>query len=148
LATYFSKATFSNKNTGELIFASNGWRLINNDGVILTHKLYFDNMPHPGGTPDTTDVINRGSPLFLPHPGDSTKAYLLYGQLFTPFVIGGYNLRADKFFTYALLDIPSKTLIRVKLVTPISSGTRPLHPQRVLRLKGHKIILECAGQSS
>jgi hypothetical protein len=110
LATYFSKATFSNKNTGELIFASNGWRLIDNDGVILTHKLYFDNMPHPGGG-DTTDVYNQSGPLFLPHPGDSTKAYLLYGQLFTPFVIGGYNLRADKFFTYALLDIPSKTLI-------------------------------------
>jgi hypothetical protein len=29
LSTFYSKATFCDKNTGELIFASNGWRLVN-----------------------------------------------------------------------------------------------------------------------
>jgi hypothetical protein len=109
LSSFYSKATFCDKNTGELIFASNGWRLINDDNQILTHKLYFDNLPHPGG-PDTTSVDVASSPLFLAHPGDSTKAYLFYGQ-YSSFSYQQTNLYHDKFFTYALLDIPTKSLI-------------------------------------
>ncbi|MFN4853616.1 MAG: T9SS type A sorting domain-containing protein [Bacteroidota bacterium] len=109
LSSFYSKATFCDKNTGDLIFASNGWRLINGDNQILTHKLYFNNSPHPGG-PDTTGVNVASAPLFLPHPGDSTKAYLFYGQ-YGYFNYPQTNLYHDKFFTYALLDIPSKSLI-------------------------------------
>ena len=110
LTTFAGKASFADRNTGELIFTSNGWRLINGNGTILTHKLYMDNMVNPN-TSDTTNVNNSSGPLFLPFPGDSTKAYLFYGQLFQPFTLNGYFLTADKYFTYALLDIPSKTLI-------------------------------------
>jgi hypothetical protein len=110
LKTFAGKASFSDRNTGEFLFASNGWRLINGEGTILTHKLYLDNMVNPN-TSDTTNVNNISGPLFLPFPGDTTKAYLFYGQLFQPFTLNGYFLTADKYFTYALLDIPSKTLI-------------------------------------
>ncbi len=107
--TFYSSATFCGKNTGELIFASNGWRLVNGDEQIVSHKLWFSNIPHPGG-PDSTNVNIASSPLFLPHPGDSTKAYLFYGQV-SSFNFQPTNLFQDKFFTYALLDIPNKTLI-------------------------------------
>jgi hypothetical protein len=109
LSSFYSKATFCNKNTGELIFASNGWRLVNGDEQIVSHKLWFSNMPHPGG-PDSTNVSNNAGPLFLTHPGDSTKAYLFYGQLWN-YTVQSSNYKMDKYFTYALLDIPTKTLI-------------------------------------
>ena len=109
LNTFYSKATFCDKNTGELIFASNGWRLVNGDEQIVSHKLWFDNIPHPGG-PDSTNVDIISGPLFLPHPGDSTKAYLFYGQ-YINYSLQNLNFVADKFFTYALLDIPTKTLV-------------------------------------
>jgi hypothetical protein len=110
LATFYSSATFADKNTGELIFACNNWRLINGDGNIVSHKLWFDNMPHPQDSPDTTVVNVSAGPLFLPHPGDSTKAFLFYGQM-EDYVIENIGCRLDKFFTYALLDIPNKSLI-------------------------------------
>jgi hypothetical protein len=110
LTTFYSAATFADKNTGELLFACNGWRLINGDGEILSHKLWFDDMPHPQDSPDTTVVNVQAGPLFLPHPGDSTKAYLFYGQLW-PFQMQNQSGRFDKYFTYALLDIPNRTLI-------------------------------------
>jgi hypothetical protein len=49
-------------------------------------------------------------PLFLPHPGDSNKAYMFYGQ-YIPYTIQSLSFKADKFFTYALLDITTKSLI-------------------------------------
>jgi len=110
LSTYFSKATLSDRHTGELLFASNGWRLINGQGEILSYKLWLDEVPHPGDSSDTTNVNITAGPLFLNYPGDSTKAYLFYGQL-KPYSIQNYNFRADAFFTYALLDIPSRSLI-------------------------------------
>lgn len=110
LRTFYSAATFADKHTGELLFACNGWRLINGDGQILSHKLWFDDMPHPQDSPDTTVVNVQAGPLFLPHPGDSTKAYLFYGQLW-PFQMQNQSGRFDKYFTYALLDIPNRTLI-------------------------------------
>jgi hypothetical protein len=109
LSTFYSSATFCNKHTGELIFASNGWRMVNSDNQIISHKLWFSNMPHPGG-PDSTNVDITAGPLFLPHPGDSTKAYLFYGQ-YTGYSIQSLSFQADKYFTFALLDIPSKSLI-------------------------------------
>jgi len=110
LTTFYSAATFADRYTGELLFACNGWRLINGDGEILSHKLWFDDMPHPQDSPDTTVVNVQAGPLFLPHPGDSTKAYLFYGQLW-PFQMQNQSGRFDKYFTYALLDIPNRTLI-------------------------------------
>jgi hypothetical protein len=109
LSTFYSSATFCNKHTGELIFASNGWRMVNSDNQIISHKLWFSNMPHPGG-PDSTNVDITAGPLFLPHPGDSTKAYLFYGQ-YTGYSVQSLSFQADKYFTFALLDIPSKSLI-------------------------------------
>lgn len=110
LSTFFSKASFSDRHTGELIFASNGWRLINGQGDVLTHKLWFDDIPHPGDSSDTTTVNITAGPLFLNDPGDSTKAYLFYGQM-RSFFMQSVSFRADVHFTYALLDIPTRTLI-------------------------------------
>jgi hypothetical protein len=110
LKTFYSAANFAHRNTGELLFACNGWRLINGDGQILSHKLWFDDMPHPFDSADTTAVNVISGPLFLPHPSDSTKAYLFYGQLW-PYNLQNISFRADKYFTYALLDIPTKSLI-------------------------------------
>jgi hypothetical protein len=110
LATFYSAAAFADKNTGELLFACNGWRLINGNGNIVSHKLWFDFMPHPQDSPDTTKVNVTAGPLFLPHPGDSTKAYLFYGQSENYF-LQNELFSADRFYTYALLNIPTKSLI-------------------------------------
>jgi hypothetical protein len=107
---YFSGASFCDRQNGELIFACNGWRLINGQGDVLAHKLWFDDIPHPGDSPDTTTVNIFSGPLFLNDPGDSTKAYLFYGQML-PFLMQNVSFRADVHFTYALLDIPTRTLI-------------------------------------
>ena len=109
MASFYSRASFSDRHTGELIFASNGWRLVNGDNQIVSHKLWFDNTPHPGGV-DSTGVDIVAGPLFLPYPGDSTKAYLFYGQ-YSNYTIQSLNFVADNYFTYAVLDIPSKSLI-------------------------------------
>jgi hypothetical protein len=109
MASFYSRASFSNRHSGELIFASNGWRLLNGDNQIVSHKLWLDNMPHPGGV-DSTGVDIVAGPLFLPHPGDSTKAYLFYGQ-YSNYSLQSLNFVADKYFTFAILDIHSKSLI-------------------------------------
>jgi len=111
LSTFFSKAAFSDRNTGELLFASNGWRLINGLGVILAHKLWRDDVPHPDDSSDTTRVNYAAGPLFLNHPTDSSKVYLFYSQRSAPFFQGQYLTAADIYFTYALLDIPTQSLI-------------------------------------
>lgn len=80
LSTDYSRASFSDKHTGDLLFASNGWRLVNRSGQVLAHKLWRSDIPHPNDTPDTTAVLNSLGPLFLDEPGDDTKAYLFYGQ--------------------------------------------------------------------
>ncbi len=109
MASFYSRASFSDRHTGELIFASNGWRLVNGDEQIVSHKLWLDNTPHPGGV-DSTGVDVVAGPLFLPYPGDSTKAYLFYGQYFN-YSLQSLNFVADKYFTFAVLDIPSRSLI-------------------------------------
>jgi hypothetical protein len=113
LSTFMSRAAFADKHTGELLFASNGWRLINGSGQVLSYKLWSPSIPKPNDTPDSTYVMNTLAPLFLNDPGDSTKAYLFYGQYqlnFAP-ILGPDIPKADQFFTYAYLDIPTQTLI-------------------------------------
>jgi hypothetical protein len=111
LSTSYSRAAFSDRHTGELIFASNGWRLVNRSGQVLAHKLYNDEIPHPGGTADTTNINNFLGPIFLNDPGDSTKAYLFYGQTQRKNYPGIGQAALDVLFTYAYLDIPTQSLI-------------------------------------
>ncbi len=110
LATYYSRAAFSD-TAGNLVFASNGWRLVNSSGEILAHKLWLDSMPHPDDSYDSTMLLVNMGPLFLDDPGDAAKAYLFYGQYKRLFNAVNQQMRADIFFTYAYLDIPTKTLI-------------------------------------
>ena len=113
LPTGSGRAAFADKHTGNLLFASNGWRLVNNNGQVLSHKLWFDSIPHPGEINDSTQLgyLLMG-PLFLNDPADSTKAFLFYGQYkrFIPMPWGQID-GADVVFTYAYLDIPTRTLI-------------------------------------
>jgi hypothetical protein len=112
LSTSYSRAAFSDRHTGELLFASNGWRLVNRSGQVLADKLWKDDMPWPGDNPDTSGVLNTLGPLFLNDPGDSTKAYLFYGQYLIQDWGGDLGfLKLDKLFTYAYLDIPTQSLI-------------------------------------
>jgi hypothetical protein len=111
LSTYFSKAAFSDQHTGELLFASNGWRLVNGQGDVLEYKLWFNDIPHPGDSPDTTTVNYTAGPLFLNDPADTNQALLFYGQRSELFNQAGITLNADIYFTYAVLDIPSRSLI-------------------------------------
>lgn len=110
LATYYSRAAFSD-TAGNLVFASNGWRLVNSSGEILAHKLWLDSMPHPDDSPDSTMLLVNMGPLFLNDPGNASKAYLFYGQYKRLVGPEGYQIRSDVFFTQAYLDIPSQSLI-------------------------------------
>jgi len=123
LSTLFSRAAFSDTN-GNLIFASNGWRLVDSEGNILSNKLWRDEMPHPGDSPETTMVRVTLGPLFLNDPGDPTKAYLFYGE-YELYQFPPYTLTADTYFSYAYLDIPTKSLISQEntiLNTPTQNG--------------------------
>lgn len=123
LATYYSRAAFSDMN-GNLLFASNGWRLINSTGEVLSYKLWRDDIPHPGDSPENTMVLVTMGPLFLNDPGDSSKAYLLYGEYET-YQDPPYTIAADSYFSYAYLDIPTQTLISQNntiLDTPTNLG--------------------------
>lgn len=111
LSTDYSRAAFSDKNTGDLLFASNGWRLVNRSGQVLAHKLWRSDIPHPQDTPDTTGVLNSLGPLFLNDPRDDTKAYLFYGQYRRGTFPGIGTAKVDVLFTYAYLDIPTQSLI-------------------------------------
>jgi hypothetical protein len=109
LSGFDSRAAFSDRN-GNLKFASNGWRLVNNFGEILSYKLWRDDMIWPGGSPDTTMVRSSKGPLFLEDPSDSNKVYLFYGQHTTlPSGIGLIN--KDVLFSYVLLDVNSQAII-------------------------------------
>lgn len=109
LATNYSRAAYSDAE-GNLAFASNGWRLIDHQGNVLSNRLYFDWVPWPADNPDPTMVLNSLGPLFLNDPGNPDRAYLFYGQ----FMGGNFGpevLKADVVFTYAYLDVPNRALI-------------------------------------
>ena len=109
LAVYYSRAAYSDAE-GNLAFASNGWRLVDHQGNVLSSRLYFDWVPWPADNPDPTMVLNSLGPLFLNDPGNPNRAYLFYGQYmggnFGPEVV-----KADVVFTYAYLDVPNRALI-------------------------------------
>lgn len=127
LATYYSRAAFSDTN-GNLLFASNGWRLVDSNGEVLSYKLWRNEMPHPADSPDTTAVLVTMGPLFLNDPGDSTKAYLFYGEYDPAYEYSppnNFTVPADLYFSYAYLDIPSQSLISQEntiLNTPTQKG--------------------------
>ncbi len=109
LAVYYSRAAYSDAN-GNLAFASNGWRLVDHQGNIVSNRLYFDWVPWPGDNPDPSMVLNSLGPLFLNDPGNPDRAYLFYGQ----YMIGNFGpevVKADVVFTYAYLDVPNRALI-------------------------------------
>jgi len=56
-------------------------------------------------------LLYTQNPLFLPDPGDSTKAYLFYGQYRYANLFGTGPALLDVLFTYAYLDIPTQSLI-------------------------------------
>ena len=111
LNTDYSRAAFSDNTTGELIFASNGWRLVNRSGEVLSYKLWRSDLEAPNTSNDTANLLYTQNPLFLPDPGDSTKAYLFYGQSRRADLFGTGTRWCDVLFTYAYLDIPSQSLI-------------------------------------
>ena len=111
LNTDYSRAAFSDNTTGDLIFASNGWRLVNRSGEVISYKLWRDDLEAPNTANDTANPLYTQNPLFLPDPGDSTKAYLFYGQYQLDNLFGTGLRMLDVLFTYAYLDIPTQSLI-------------------------------------
>jgi hypothetical protein len=109
LATSYSRASYSDAE-GNLAFASNGWRLVDNLGNVLSYRLYFDWIPWPSDNFDSTNVLNSLGPLFLNDPGNPDRAYLFYGQ-FRSGNFGPEVIKADVVFTYAYLDVPNRSLI-------------------------------------
>ena len=97
LATNYSRAAYSDAE-GNLAFASNGWRLVDHQGNVLSNRLYFDWIPWPADNPDPTNVLNSLGPLFLNDPGNPNRAYLFYGQ-FKAGNFGPEILKADVVFT-------------------------------------------------
>ena len=111
LNTDFSRAAFSDNTTGDLLFASNGWRLVNRSGEVISYKLWREDLTAPNTFNDTANLLYTQNPLFLPDPGDSTKAYLFYGQYKNANLFGTGPALLDVLFTYAYLDIPTQSLI-------------------------------------
>jgi hypothetical protein len=111
MSNFYSSASYADKH-GNILFASNGWRLINSFGEVLSYKLWHDDIPWPGGSPDTTLVDLTRGPLFLPDPADSNRVYLFYGEYVNnqPMQTLGFA-RLDVRFCYALLDVPTQSLI-------------------------------------
>lgn len=109
LATNYSRAAYSDAE-GNLAFASNGWRLVDHQGNVLSYRLYFDWIPWPADNFDTTNVLNSLGPLFLNDPGNPNRAYLFYGQ-FKAGNFGPEILKADVVFTCAYLDVSNRALI-------------------------------------
>ncbi len=111
MSNFYSSASFADKE-GNLLFASNGWRLVNSYCEVLSYKLWHDDIPWPGGSPDTTRVDLTRGPLFLPDPADSNRVYLFYGEYVTNYPMQTLGFaRVDVRFCYALLDIPTQSLI-------------------------------------
>jgi len=108
-----SRSAYADKY-GNLKFASNGWRLVNGFGEVLSYKLWSPNMPRPNDSYDTTMVLISKGPLFLEAPGDSSKVYLFYGEYKAvtpnpPSIFSSINY--DFNFSYALLDVATQSLI-------------------------------------
>ena len=109
ISTGLCSSSYSDKR-GNFKFVCNGWRLENSNDEVLAYKLWRDDMPWPSGG-DSNEVLLQKGPLFLNDPGDSTKAYLFYGQFKA---IPGQTVPAkisDIYFTYAYLDVPTQQLI-------------------------------------
>ena len=111
MSNFYSSASYADKH-GNLLFASNGWRLVNSYGEVLSYKLWHDDIPWPGESPDTTLADLSRGPLFLPDPSDTNKVYLFYGEYIRNFLTQtiGY-ISKDVRFCYALLDVPTQSLI-------------------------------------
>lgn len=109
LSTYYSRAAYSDAE-GNFAFASNGWRLVDNHGNVLSYRLYFDWVSWPADNPDTTSLLNSLGPLFLNDPANVDRAYLFYGQ-YKGGNFGPEILKADVVFTYAYLNVSNRTLI-------------------------------------
>jgi len=110
-SNFFSNATFSDKY-GNFKFTSNGWRLVNSLGEVLSYKLWSNEIPWPNNQPDTTLIDCSKGPLFLTSPSDSNKVFLIYGQAkrqLTP--NNAFTDRFDILLTFAILDIPTQKLI-------------------------------------
>ena len=110
LSNFYSRASYSDKY-GNLKFASNGWRLVNSFGEVLSYKLWRDDMEWPNGTPDTTRVDMSKGPLFLEDPADSNRVYLFYGQYKRDIPSSIGLMSQDVYFTYAILDVSSQSVI-------------------------------------
>lgn len=109
LSVGYSRAAYSDTN-GDLVFASNGWRLVNREGEILSYKLWDPSMNHPGNLADTTSILVPMGPLFLDDPANPNGAYLLYGQ-HKSVSLPGMTAALDLIFSYAYLDEPSRSLV-------------------------------------
>ncbi len=112
LSNFFSRASYSDKH-GNLKFASNGWRLVNSFGEVLSYKLWREDMEWPQGSPDTTLVDISKGPLFLEDPADSNRVYLFYGQYKRDIPSSIGLISQDVYFTYAILDVPSQSMISI-----------------------------------
>lgn len=119
LSVLWSRAAYSDTN-GDLVFTSNGWRLVNREGEILSYKLWDNSINHPGNTVDTTSVLVPMGPLFLDDPGNPNGVYLLYGQheaIFLP----NFTAALDLIFSYAYLDEPSCSLVSQNNHLPVDT---------------------------
>ena len=111
ISNFYSRASYADRN-GNLKFVSNGWRLLNSYGEVLSYKLWSDDVDWPGGSPDTTRVDLMRGPLFLPDPADSNRVYLFYGEYKRNLPIPTlFYANQDIRFCYALLDVPTQSLI-------------------------------------
>ena len=120
LSVFYSRAAYSDTN-GNLLFASNGWRLVNREGEVLSYKLWDQSMPHPGNSADSTAILVMNGPLFLDDPANPDRAFLLYGQ-HKSLVFPNFSGTYDMTFSYAYLDVPNKALISQNNTIPIDTS--------------------------
>jgi hypothetical protein len=119
LSVGWSRAAYSDTN-GDLVFASNGWRLVNREGEILSYKLWDPSMNHPGNLSDSTDILVPMGPLFLDDPSNPNGVYLLYGQ-HKSVSLPGISAALDIVFSYAYLDEPSRSLVSQNNQLPVDT---------------------------
>jgi hypothetical protein len=62
LNTDYSRAAFSDKHTGDLLFASNGWRLVNRAGQTLSPKLWFNHYQAPHSQNGEANLLYTQNP--------------------------------------------------------------------------------------
>jgi len=109
-SNFYSGATYSDKY-GNWKFTSNGWRVVNSYGEVLSYRLWDAGIPWPNNQPDTTLVDYSKGPLFLTSPKDSNKVYLFYGQSKRFMPENSFNGPYDVLLTYAVLDIATQQLL-------------------------------------